>query len=78
MLGLWGSAMIRFFDISWLFELTMYLQLSGKLNHLSTYTILLGLYFHVLVLVFSSCAANHLGQADEDPQVIFWLLGKSS
>ena len=32
MLGLWGSAMIRFLILAGYFELTMYLQLSGKLN----------------------------------------------
>ena len=72
-----GSAMIRFLILAGYFELTMYLQLSGKLNQYINLHYLTWLIFPVLVLCFSSCAADHLGQADEDPQSSLWLLGKS-
>ena len=73
-----GSAMIRFLILAGYFELTMYLQLSGKLNqyinlHYS-YLAYISMFF---VLCFSSCAADHLGQTNEDPQSSIWLLGKS-
>ena len=73
-----GSAMIRFLVLAGYFELTMYLQLSGKLNqYINLHYSLLGLYFHVLVLCFSSCAADHLVKQIEIHRSSLWLLGQS-
>ena len=72
--------MIRFLILAGYFELTMYLPiiLVAQSIHPNLHLFLLGLYFHVLVLCFSSCSASdHLGQADEDPQSSLKLLGKS-
>ena len=45
-------AMIRFLDISWYFELTMYLQLSGKLNKYINFTLILALDYISMFLSF--------------------------
>ena len=64
-----GSAMIRFLILAGYFELTMYLQLSGKLNqYINLHYSYLAYISMFLSFCFSSCAADHLGQADEDPQ----------
>ncbi len=57
-----GGAMIRFLILAGYFELTMYLQLSGKLNQYINLHYSYLAYIYVLVLCFSSCV-----------QLIIWV-----
>ena len=67
--------MIRFLILVGYFEITMYLQLTGKLNQSPLF--LSGIFVYDSVLYPSSCAAYYLDEEDGGPQSFEHSLGQT-
>lgn len=65
--------MIRFLILAGYFELTMYLQISGKLDqYINTHYAYLALHFHGFIISFSGYSTGYLDEKSEIAQPFTW------